>query len=140
GAEAAAAVEGRGRLSGSSQTSSTEARRVIDQRNAVVAGQIDVLGPAISAGLAEVRLANDAEQDVIGPAAAASIARSFWVGLAVSAAALLIGILAAILVGRGIARPVAAMTAAMRGLAAGDKGIEIPARGRRDEVGEMAAA
>src|SRR3546814_13045624 len=32
------------------------------------------------------------------------------------------------------------MTAAMRGLAAGDKGTEIPARGRRDEVGEMAAA
>src|SRR3546814_17704144 len=47
---------------------------------------------------------------------------------------------AAIRVGRGIARPVAAMTAAMRGLAAGDKGTEIPARGRRDEVGEMAAA
>ena len=41
---------------------------------------------------------------------------------------------------RGIGTPVIAMTAAMRRLAAGDKGVEIPATGRADEVGEMASA
>jgi methyl-accepting chemotaxis protein len=49
-------------------------------------------------------------------------------------------LLFAFVIGRGIARPVAAMTAAMRALAAGDRMIEIPGRGRHDEVGAMADA
>ncbi|KRA61855.1 chemotaxis protein [Caulobacter sp. Root655] len=39
-----------------------------------------------------------------------------------------------------IAGPVAAMTAAMRRLASGDNGVDVPAAGRRDEIGQMAAA
>jgi len=41
---------------------------------------------------------------------------------------------------RGITRPVALMTGAMSQLANGDLGIEVPALGRKNEVGEMAAA
>ena len=41
---------------------------------------------------------------------------------------------------RAIARPIQAMTAAMRGLAAKDMTVEIPAQGRTDEVGQMAEA
>jgi methyl-accepting chemotaxis protein len=41
---------------------------------------------------------------------------------------------------RAIARPIQAMTAAMRGLAAKDMTVEIPAKGRTDEVGQMAEA
>ncbi|MDR3513717.1 MAG: methyl-accepting chemotaxis protein [Caulobacteraceae bacterium] len=44
------------------------------------------------------------------------------------------------LLARMIARPVRQMTDTMRALAAGDHAIEVPAVGRRDEVGEMAAA
>ena len=44
------------------------------------------------------------------------------------------------LLARAIATPVAAMTAAMDCLAAGDNAVAIPAAGRRDEVGRMAAA
>jgi len=40
----------------------------------------------------------------------------------------------------GVTRPVDAMTAAMKRLAAGDPAVEIPARQRTDEIGEMAAA
>ncbi len=39
-----------------------------------------------------------------------------------------------------IARPVSAMTAAMTKLAAGDHNVDVPAQGRKDEVGLMAAA
>jgi methyl-accepting chemotaxis protein len=39
-----------------------------------------------------------------------------------------------------IAAPVSAMTAAMRRLASGDNGVGIPAAGRKDEIGQMAAA
>ncbi len=41
---------------------------------------------------------------------------------------------------RGIARPISAMTDAMRRLADGDHAVNIPARDRRDEIGAMAAA
>ena len=45
-----------------------------------------------------------------------------------------------LLLSSSIARPVAAMTAAMRRLASGDNAIEVPAVHRTDEVGQMAAA
>ncbi|MBB4005043.1 CHASE3 domain-containing protein, partial [Aurantimonas endophytica] len=44
------------------------------------------------------------------------------------------------LLSRAIGSPITAMTAAMRELAAGNKQVEVPGVGRRDEVGEMAAA
>jgi methyl-accepting chemotaxis protein len=51
---------------------------------------------------------------------------------------LALGVALAILIGRSIAGPVVAMTAAMRKLADGDKTVEVPARASRDEIGEMA--
>ncbi|OJX65802.1 methyl-accepting chemotaxis protein [Magnetospirillum sp. 64-120] len=47
---------------------------------------------------------------------------------------------AGLLLRAGIATPIVAMTAAMERLANGDKQAEIPARGRKDEVGAMAGA
>ncbi|MDJ0387855.1 HAMP domain-containing methyl-accepting chemotaxis protein [Roseomonas sp. E05] len=44
------------------------------------------------------------------------------------------------LVLRGVARPLAAMTSAMRQLAAHDLEVAIPGIGRQDEIGDMAAA
>jgi len=44
------------------------------------------------------------------------------------------------LVGRGISRPIMAMTTAMKALAGGNKAANIPGIGRRDEIGEMASA
>ncbi|EWY41307.1 methyl-accepting chemotaxis protein [Skermanella stibiiresistens SB22] len=60
-----------------------------------------------------------------------------WIGLAV---ALLIGALCAVGLTRTIAGAVQAMTKAMQTLAQGDTQVEIPARGRGDEIGAMAAA
>jgi methyl-accepting chemotaxis protein len=51
-----------------------------------------------------------------------------------------IGALLAGLLGRSIAKPMTAMCAAMRKLAAGDFEVVLPGLGRRDELGEMAAA
>ena len=53
------------------------------------------------------------------------------VGIAIAGGLILTG---------GIAKPVASMTAAMRRLASGDNTIEVPAAGRKDEIGQMAAA
>ncbi|MBE0531032.1 MAG: HAMP domain-containing protein, partial [Rhodospirillales bacterium] len=45
-----------------------------------------------------------------------------------------------IVLGRSIAKPITAMTRSMLRLAGGDQTVEIPAIGRKDEVGEMANA
>jgi methyl-accepting chemotaxis protein len=67
-----------------------------------------------------------------------STARWFgWGGLAV---ALLVGALCAFALTRTIAGAVHAMTHAMQALAKGDTKVEIPARGRGDEIGAMADA
>jgi methyl-accepting chemotaxis protein len=51
-----------------------------------------------------------------------------------------IGAILAMLIGRGIAKPMTAMCAAMRKLAAGDFEVVLPGLGRRDELGDMASA
>ncbi|WP_245515153.1 methyl-accepting chemotaxis protein [Jiella endophytica] len=59
------------------------------------------------------------------------------VGVLVSvAAALGFGIL----LSRAVSRPINLMTGAMRRLASGDKSVEVPAVGRKDEIGQMAGA
>ncbi len=61
-----------------------------------------------------------------------------WRISALIAIALLVVVGVSYLIGRGIVRPIAGMTAAMRKLAGGDTTTAIPARERRDEVGAMA--
>jgi methyl-accepting chemotaxis protein len=57
-----------------------------------------------------------------------------------SAVCVLISILVGWMLTRGIAGPVSAMTGAMTRLAGGDNGVQIPALGRKDEIGRMAGA
>jgi len=51
-----------------------------------------------------------------------------------------IGMLFALLIGRGISKPVVVMTKAMHKLAAGDLSVQLPGLDRGDEVGQMARA
>lgn len=60
--------------------------------------------------------------------------------LMIAAVGTALGIGLAVILGRGIARPVMSMTNAMTRLAGGDLDAEIPAQGRRDEIGAMAVA
>jgi len=60
--------------------------------------------------------------------------------LVVGLAAVLICIVIAWFVGRGIAKPVTQMTGVMNQIAAGRTDIDVPALGRRDEIGQMAQA
>src|SRR5260221_11263616 len=57
-----------------------------------------------------------------------------------AAGGFVLGGLFALLLGRGIAKPMTAMCNAMRELAAGNFEIVLPGLGRRDELGEMASA
>jgi methyl-accepting chemotaxis protein/CHASE3 domain sensor protein len=51
-----------------------------------------------------------------------------------------IAVVIALVIGRSISNPIVAMTAAMNKLAKGDNSVDIPSRGAKDEVGEMAKA
>ncbi len=58
----------------------------------------------------------------------------------IAGGALLLGVLIAWLVGRGIIRPMSGMTAVMAKLAAGETAVEVPSRDAKDEMGAMAKA
>lgn len=60
-----------------------------------------------------------------------------WASVAVGT---LLGVAFAWFVGRGISQPLSAMTTVMKRLADGDNSIEVPGKGRGDEVGAMAEA
>ncbi|WP_371133798.1 methyl-accepting chemotaxis protein [Phenylobacterium sp.] len=61
------------------------------------------------------------------------------IAVALAIAAAVAGLLGWVLT-KMIATPINNMTSAMRRLAEGDSSVEVPARGRKDEVGEMAEA
>jgi methyl-accepting chemotaxis protein len=79
--------------------------------------------------------AKQIESDTLSTAGAA-----LTVMLALSAAGICVSLLSAFLIGRNVALPVVGMTAAMRRLAEGNTMIDVPARGRHDEIGQMAEA
>ena len=83
----------------------------------------------------EGRLVEEAKN---AAAAAAGATRTLFVTITVGALVALA--LISLLLGRGIARAVGGMTAAMERLARGELDTQVPAIGRRDEIGAMAGA
>ena len=71
---------------------------------------------------------------------AAIIASASLLQEILAAIAFVIGAGLALVIGRGIVRPLTGMTEAMTKLAAGDRTVEVPARGNTDEIGAMARA
>nr|WP_053239814.1 methyl-accepting chemotaxis protein [Pleomorphomonas koreensis] len=57
----------------------------------------------------------------------------------ISAGGLVLGLVLALLLGRGISRPIVSITRAMQRLSAGELSVTVPGLGRSDEVGTMAA-
>jgi methyl-accepting chemotaxis protein len=92
-------------------------------------GDIDALTSAQLKSMEELRTRSATE-----------IGNAEVTGLSVSGVATVIGLLLALLIGRGISRPVKAMAGAMGTLAAGDLTVDVPARERQDEIGEMAGS
>ena len=73
-------------------------------------------------------------------AAESASASSNMVEIAVGIVSVLLAVGMALTASRSTSKPIMAMTAAMQKLAGGDKSAEIVGRGRRDEIGAMAAA
>ena len=113
---------------------------VIFKRNNIIKGTLDVIGPKLAGEMEQIKLANKAAQDELGPRATADMQTAVVTVEIVSGLAILLGIILAIFTGRAISRPIIDMTSAMGRLADGDTSAEVPAQGRGDEIGVMAQA
>ncbi len=93
---------------------------------------------SVAGALDDVASAADALNDTADEAANAAVGAAELLIAGMLVLCLLLSLaLAAVVIGT-VTRPIGAMTAAMRRLADGDKTVEIPAVGQKDEVGEMA--
>ena len=119
---------------------SRRAFQLTDQLDQAVNGDMrriaESLGTAAEALVASAR----AEEHVIAAETHADIADTLRLLLGLAAAGVLLCLVAAQVIGRGIARPITRMVVAMRALASGDLSAKIPAQGRHDEIGGMAEA
>ena len=90
--------------------------------------------------IAVIRTSQDQAMAASHAAAAEDVLSTRQTLAAVSLMSLLIGAVISLMLTRGITRPVNAMTGAMERLAGGDTTVDVPAHGRKDEIGAMAAA
>jgi methyl-accepting chemotaxis protein len=108
------------------------------------AGALDTSLAKQAAGMRKTM--SEAVQDLTRDAQATNddtmrvIARTGAVQVAIAAGELVLGVILAVLIGGGIVRPLRGMVAAMKALAAGDTSVDIPGRGKADEIGDMAEA
>jgi len=114
--------------------------KIILQRNDLIEGTLDTIGPRLADTMERIKLANKSAQDTLGPKATTGIRSAVSTVAGVAAIAILLGLVLAFLTGRAISRPVVEMTGSMRRLADGDLAVAIPAQGRKDEIGQMAGA
>ncbi|MFZ0021797.1 MAG: HAMP domain-containing methyl-accepting chemotaxis protein, partial [Acetobacteraceae bacterium] len=120
------------------QAGFTRAANLDTDQIALVNGAMVQAGAALAEDVVKAKDSNLADQAATETAAQSVTGNGetlvMWLGLAGLAA----GAVLAWLIGRGISRPVVGMCAAMRALAGGDKTVEIPCIGRKDEIGQMA--
>ncbi|KQT20104.1 chemotaxis protein [Methylobacterium sp. Leaf399] len=94
---------------------------------------VEAVKKRVDTNMNDLNLAKAKASEVAGSAVQTLVVAAA-VGLSVA-----VGLLAAIVV-LGVTRPLAAMTAAMGGLAAGDLAVEVQGAGRKDEIGTLARA
>lgn len=117
-----------------------DVRETILQRNAIIAGTLDTVGPKVASEMEQLKLGVKKEQDSLGPKTTAALETAVTVTIAIVTVSILLGSLAAWFIGMGISKPINSITVSMKSLAEGDKTAEIPDQNRKDEVGLMAAA
>ncbi len=95
---------------------------------------------AIMQGSGAMKVALLSDQQRLESESDASIGETERLIAMLAAGGFLLGGILAVLLGKGISRPMTAMCKAMRELAGGNFDVVLPGLGRRDELGEMAAA
>ncbi|CAO3414542.1 methyl-accepting chemotaxis protein [Azospirillum endophyticum] len=110
------------------------------ERDRLVKEVLIPVGDSIAREAEQLTEASVGKQMTLGMEAGAFIDKARGGMVIASLVAVVLGLATALLIGRGLSRPVVAMTDRMTRLAAGDRSVDIPGLGRTDEVGGMAKA
>ncbi len=102
--------------------------------------QMDESAGAIVKGAATLKTDLSSDQKRLEAESDAAIGDTERLIVMLAAGGFLLGAVLALLLGKGISRPMVEMCKAMRELAGGNFDVVLPGLGRRDEIGEMAAA
>ncbi len=116
------------------------ARTVIEERNAIRADQLDVIGPRVQARLETTLDAVVDEQNRVGSGAIDFALRTELNIALLAVGALVVGAGLAGWIGLGLSRAVNLTASRMERLAAGDMTVDIDADAQRHELGRMARA
>jgi methyl-accepting chemotaxis protein len=138
GSDLNATVTAEAKLVDSYQSAFQRAAALDAEQVSLVNGAMREAGDALEANATKAKDSNLAEQAVVETETLAATANGSELVMLLGLAALVIGAALAWLIGRAISRPVVGMCAAMRSLAGGDKTVEVPGVGRKDEIGQMA--
>jgi methyl-accepting chemotaxis protein/CHASE3 domain sensor protein len=117
-------------------TKLVESSKSVDELVAEMNESAAVIGKGASAMKADLL----SDQQRLETESDATVRETERLILALAAGGFLLGGLLAVLLGKGISRPMIEMCKAMRKLAGGNFDIVLPGLGRRDEIGEMASA
>jgi methyl-accepting chemotaxis protein len=109
-------------------------------RDQLTAEVLDKRGADITEQVAAVRKAATDEEHKLGDRMRTALSAAWVIGASMVALGLIVGIVLAWIIGRGITRPLHRMTALMERLAQGDRQAEVAGIDRRDEIGTMARA
>ena len=110
-----------------------EKNRLIKDVGAKMAGQLNE----------QLTVLNDAQMSVMDRITDEGLAMASWsinLSIALTVAALVVGLTLAYFIGRGISKPLGRMSGVLAELAKGNKTIEIPYTERGDEIGDNARA
>ncbi|MDQ0422561.1 methyl-accepting chemotaxis protein [Peteryoungia aggregata LMG 23059] len=113
---------------------------VITERNAVIAGTMDVAGPAVTSAVEDLKLGLKKEQDTLGPMIAATMDGSVTTAVSIGVVGIMLALTIAFFIARSITKPIGQITGAMGALAANKLETEIPGLDHRSEIGLMAKA
>ena len=80
--------------------------KLIWDRNEIISGNLDVIGPSVAKSVEDVKLDIKAVQDKLGPELAASNSNTQLLMLIIAGIALVIGVLAAFMITRSITKPI----------------------------------
>lgn len=121
-------------------TTAERVKVLADTNDDLIKNRLNKFGLGINDSVNDIINYFKARQEELGPRAISESTQNSVLALSASGLAILLGIIAAWLIGSSVSNPVRAMTSAMTKLANGDKTIDIPATDRGDELGAMAGA
>jgi methyl-accepting chemotaxis protein len=116
------------------------AHDAIVERNSVITGTLDQIGPRVSAALEELKLGQTKMQDTLGPRILSSMETAIVIALVLAIGGLIVAGTIAFFIARSITKPIGAITNAMGALADNKLDTQIPGLEHRSEIGLMARA